>query len=126
MVGQWAQIRAIHHALVADKDLPPTKEEAEAKKTNWAKMAKARAQREEHDHEFLQALTSPKHFGRFLGMEAVLGAPPPETVKTAEEIKQQEVERLSNLEEETKAYFLEHSILARAAKAGKNFKKRGV
>jgi hypothetical protein len=121
MVGQWAQARTLHHALTADKDLPPASKEESEKKTNWGKMAQARAFREQHDHEFRQALSSPKHFGVFLGMGGVLGEPPPESIKTLDEVKAEERERNKRIPEESKLYFLEDSILARAAREGREF-----
>lgn len=121
MLGQWASVRAIHHALVADKEMPPgSKQEAE-KDTNWSKMAEYKKFREEHDHEFRQALMSPKHFGAWLGMESVLGAPPAETMKSLEEAKEEQAERNKHLPDEAKVYFLQDSILARAAREGRDF-----
>ena len=35
--------RAVHHALIADKELPQTKEEAERKNPNWAQAGEALA-----------------------------------------------------------------------------------
>lgn len=121
MIGMWVTTRASHHLLLADKEMPArSKEEAEAP-TDWGRMAQARAFREEHDHEFRQALLSPRHFGRFVGMEAVLGPPPADTIKTLEEVKREEAERNRRLPEEAREYFLNNSILARAAKRGGSF-----
>lgn len=39
------QCRTVHHALISDKDLYQTKEEAERKDTNRAKMAQAKRER---------------------------------------------------------------------------------
>ena len=54
-------------------------------------------------------------------MPAVLGEPDPETVKTYEQAKAEEKERNKRLPGEAKVYFLEDSILARAAKEGRGF-----
>lgn len=122
MIGQWAQARAVHYALTADKDLPPgSKEESEAK-PNWSKMAEYKQSLIELKHEFSQALASPRHFGAFLGMPTVLGEPPPETLKTLQDIKREEAERNRRLPEEARQFFLNDSVLARAAKQGGTFK----
>lgn len=106
----------MHHALLADKKLSQTKEEAEREKPNWAKAAEAGRSREAHDHEFHQALNSPRHFGVFISMPNVLGEPDHETVKSFEEAKAEERERNKTLPDESKVYFLQNSILARAVK----------
>ena len=121
MVGQWAQTKAVYHALIQDKELPPASKAESEKKTNWAKVAEYRRWREEHDREFRQALASPKHFGVFLGMPSVLGEPPQEETRSAEQTKEEEAERARQLAEDSKVYFLNDSIFARAAREGKEF-----
>lgn len=121
MVQAWASVNAIHHALKADKEMPPgSKQEAE-KETNWAEMARYKKWREEHDHDFRQALMSPRHFGAYIGMESVLGAPDPESVRSFEEAQAEERARNERLPEESKVYFLNDSILARAVREGRGF-----
>lgn len=91
MIELWANARALFHSNVADRDLPPTRAEAEGKKkTDWAKLEKARKSRQEHDERWMRAIASPAHFGAFLGMPQILGEPPPEEVKTAREIARAE------------------------------------
>lgn len=65
-----------------------------------------------------KAAFSPYDFEEtFLFRDHLFEKPPPEKVKTAEEIKAEELERNRQFVEESKAYFLKDSILARAARA---------
>lgn len=122
MISQWAGARAVHYALTADKDLPPGSKEESERPTNWAKQGEYKQSLLELKHEFSQALASPKHFGKFLGMPTVLGEPPAETVKTIEDIKREQAERNRRVPEEARSFFLNDSVLARAAKKGGTFK----
>lgn len=84
----WVAARSQYHADITDKDVPQTKAE-QKKSISDQKILKAKKHREKHDEEWLRAIGSPRHFGSFLGLESVLGAPPEETVKSAKEIKEE-------------------------------------
>lgn len=63
----------------------------------------------------------PAQFGAFIGMEHIFGAPPKRPLKTAEEIKQEEMERNRRFSEESREYFLSGSVFAKAAEKGRGF-----
>jgi hypothetical protein len=123
VIGWWATSRAIDHALTASKDVPPRSKEEAEKKTNWAKVAQYVDWREEHDFEWSQALRSPQHFARLVGMTEVTGEPPPETILTLEEHKRLQAERKRAAAEEARPYLIDR--MRRAAQSGGSFAPAG-
>lgn len=86
MIGLWAQSRALYHALTANNDLPQTRAD-QKRSVSDAQLERAKKARIEHDEAWLRAITSPKHFGAFLGMPSILGEPedePAESTKGAD------------------------------------------
>jgi len=96
LLGHWVSARAQHHASVADKEIPQTKSEQKAneKKNHNAAIRKAQRWREEHDPEWFEAISDPRHFGAFIGFPHIMGEPPQKRVQTPEEIKTEREEKI--------------------------------
>lgn len=75
LVGEWVGARGRHHATVAAAELPQTSADRKKKPSEF-KLADAKRSREKHDAEWYEALSSPRHFGAFLGFQQILGPPP--------------------------------------------------
>lgn len=86
LIGEWVAARGRHHAFIADKDVPQTKAD-QKKKPSEFKIAEAKAFRQKHDPEWYEALSSPRHFGAFLGMEGIMGPPPEKPPEKSREEK---------------------------------------
>lgn len=90
--------RCATYALRANADLPPTREEAKKKKPNWAKVEKARDQMLKFMQAHDKGLSHPYHFESYMGLPHAFDAPPPETVKTSKQYREEEKQQVSAME----------------------------
>lgn len=98
--GLHIQALSVYAGLVDHKGLPPTRaEQNKAEKTTDAEIERDREPTERFLKEFRRSLTGAQRFGAFVGRPDVFGEPPPERVKTAEEIRAEN----ANLDEDLTA-----------------------
>lgn len=87
--------RVVVSALRADKPMPQTK--AEQKKTTPdSKIKKMQKQKKAEDEPFFNSLQGFQHFGSWVGMEDIWGAPEEPLTKSSEEIKAEQEQAFSN------------------------------
>lgn len=98
--GLHIQALGTYAGLVDHKGLSPTREEQkQADKKTDNQIKAERAGTEQFLQEFRKSITSAQRFGAFVGRPDIFGAPPPERVRSAEEIRASTV----NLDEELTA-----------------------
>lgn len=85
-LGLWVQAKTLYSALVADKPVPQTKAE-QNKKASDGELMQAKRSRQEHDAQWLKALSHPYHLEEAMGLMHVFQAPPEPKVMTAEEVE---------------------------------------
>lgn len=75
------QLKIQHHALTINEPPPPGSKKESEKKTDWMKMAKGKAWRQEHDAEVYAALAHPWFFEEFAYFGGHVFDEPPEELK---------------------------------------------
>lgn len=121
VLGSHLALMNVYMALEADKD-PVPKKNAKAPSDSDVNEYNRGLQRTRERVRDMAA--SPLAYIRATGYHDVFGVEP-EQLKSAEEIRREEIERNRAVPTETKNYFLNDSVLSRAAEHGGSFTPAG-
>lgn len=87
VIEQLNLARAVTFALEANTEIPPTRQEAQAKKPDWGKIEQARKQVISRRERHFEGISSAYHYEEYMGLPHSFPPPEPERLKTSSEIR---------------------------------------
>lgn len=102
MLDAWLRSRSIDLAIQANQDLPPTKKEANKKKTDWPKIEKQRDDLEQFMKVYREHHNHPYFWEKYMGLnpifEAPEGTPEPQMKRNTKEFRAQRKKQIQEME----------------------------